>query len=103
MGTHPFVFERRSHPVGNTWFLHTWHCDGATFIVGGLGSDGQVLRSDDDGQTWRATQWKNSVAVGPWKNKFGKAGAYQHGLRQIWGPSNKELYAVGEYGTVLYS
>src|ERR1043165_1253313 len=94
-------FERLKSPVGTTWFLHAWHIDGTTYVVGGIGNDGQVIRSDDDGDSWRVTEWRRTTAQGAWKNVM--ASDKQHGLRQIWGPTKNDVFVVGEYGTVLHS
>jgi photosystem II stability/assembly factor-like uncharacterized protein len=96
---HPFSFQKIESPVKDTWFLHTFHHKGATFIVGGIGYDGQVLRSDDEGLTWRASDWRKSPKLQGWMNDRHQL----TGLRQIFATSLSELYAVGESGMILHS
>lgn len=73
----------------------------ALFAVGGLGVEGFVVRSDNDGKTWAPTIWRGSIGGGVWKGMLPKE--KQHGLRSIWGNGLEEVFVVGEYGTVLRS
>lgn len=100
------------HPLGE-WqglVMQVRRIDGRLFAIGGLGADGQIVRSDDEGRTWTAVDWQGTVGRGAWKASMPATG--QHGLRHIWGESSAErsdarkkpsLHAVGEYGTILSS
>src|SRR5262245_35085491 len=70
------------------------------FAIGGQSDlGGVIVRSDDRGETW------TSFDFAKMKGKKGMCKQYDKmmGLRRMTAASPKNLYACGEYSTVLYS
>src|SRR5688572_13817733 len=104
------LHTKKLHPVRGResgWaqlVMHAVSIGDRLFAVGGLGQSGQILRSTDQGATWSTTEWRDVKSKGPWASVMTTGN--QHGLRQVASASRDaydELFAVGEYGTLLRS